>query len=196
MKHFLITLALLSLNVIPLSAETIEEQVAYIGECLDDVSRLEEGRQLLQQMLNTKNIRQQAVYPQLLYLQIYYHINTGDIARSKQELLALQDILPAKGFDELSISVPQNLGVCYHREAQLRIVQEYVANIIKDGTATHVNISLAAGRLTIEDDGKPTPPDEQGIGQRTIHDRALSIGATISTKKEYSHNLLAITFNP
>lgn len=118
MKHILITLALLALNAIPLSAETLEEKVAYISECLNDVSRLEEGHQLLEQMLSTKDIGQQPVYPQLLYLQSYYHMNSGDFARAKQELLALQDFLPAKGYDELSISVPQDLGVCYRREGQ------------------------------------------------------------------------------
>lgn len=118
MKHILITLALLALGAMPLSAEDLKEKAIYINQCLDDVSRLDEGRQLLEQMLNTKDIAQQPVYPQLLHLQSYYHINTSDFTRAKQELLALQGLLPAKDYPELSISVPQDLGVCYRREGQ------------------------------------------------------------------------------
>lgn len=75
-----------------------------------------------------------------------------------------------------------------------RIAQEHIANIVKGKTATHADISLTEKQLTIEDDGKPSTADKPGIGLRTMHDRALSIGARISSSQHSGRNLLVISF--
>lgn len=99
-------------------AEPLDSLCEHIGECLDDVTRLEEGRQLLEQAFGRADVEHDRFYPQLLYLQSYYYTNTGDFVRSKQQLLQLLPLLPTDANPELSISVPQDLGLCYRRESQ------------------------------------------------------------------------------
>lgn len=75
-----------------------------------------------------------------------------------------------------------------------RIVQEHTANIVKGGTARHISITLDNRQLDIADDGQPQPQqNHEGIGQRTIADRAVSIGASISTATDDNgHNVMSI----
>jgi len=78
-----------------------------------------------------------------------------------------------------------------------RIVQEHTANILKGGTATRLHISLQggndnSGRLTIADDGRPTP--SQGLGTRTLNDRVLSVGGKIQKQNSDGMNRLVLDF--
>ncbi|MCB1208987.1 MAG: sensor histidine kinase [Verrucomicrobiales bacterium] len=67
-----------------------------------------------------------------------------------------------------------------------RIVQEAVANAIKHGHAEEIIITLRASygllELFVEDDGIgiPTPLRSGGMGLRTMHYRAHSVGATLT----------------
>lgn len=70
-----------------------------------------------------------------------------------------------------------------------RIVQEHTASIIKGGTATHIGITLSDRRLCIVDNGNATAANgAQGVGHRTISDRALNIGATLDTTPDSTLN--------
>ena len=118
MKRNLLFLLFITLPAAFSHAEPLDSLCEHIGECLDDVTRLEEGRQLLEQAFGRADVEHDRFYPQLLYLQSYYYTNTGDFVRSKQHLLQLLSLLPADCNPELSISVPQDLGLCYRRESQ------------------------------------------------------------------------------
>lgn len=74
-----------------------------------------------------------------------------------------------------------------------RIAQEHTANIVKGHTATTVAMTLTDDALIIADDGQPTgnaSPD--GIGQRTIADRAVNIGATVTSTNDGRQNILRV----
>lgn len=87
MKRFLLSLVIVALHFSYSSAEPLDSLCERIGQCLDDVTRLDEGRQLLEQAFGRADVEHDRFYPQLLYLQSHYYTNTGDFARSKQHLL-------------------------------------------------------------------------------------------------------------
>ena len=71
-----------------------------------------------------------------------------------------------------------------------RMVQEHTSNIVKGGTATQLRVELRhlAGenfKLCMTDNGQMEQNKEDGIGRKTIHDRALSLGAR---KRLYTNN--------
>ncbi|MBR1415541.1 MAG: tetratricopeptide repeat protein [Prevotella sp.] len=117
MKRLLLSLAVLLPWAALQATPDLDSLCTQIGECLDDVNRLDEGRQLLDQAFSAKGVEQHELYPQLLYLQAYYSVSTGDMTQAKQQLLSLLPLLPCKANPELNISVPQDLGVCYRRES-------------------------------------------------------------------------------
>lgn len=89
-----------------------------------------------------------------------------------------------------------------------RIVQEVTSNILKYATGvTHIDIALVyhANReceLKITDNGKPQNnvsnsknKTTQGIGLRTVADRAKSIGGTIEFRTMEGYNQFYLSFN-
>lgn len=110
-----------------------------------------------------------------------------------QELLRLftRQLHDDTGFD-VSFSDTTAPGTSFAQDTALelyRIVQEHTANIIKGGTATHIGITLSDRRLSIADNGITTAATEaQGVGHRTISDRALNIGATLDTTPDSTLN--------
>ena len=132
MKRFLLSLVIVALHFSYSSAEPLDSLCERIGQCLDDVTRLDEGRQLLEQAFATDGVEHDRFYPQLLYLQSHYYTNTGDFARSKQHLLQLLSLLPADCNAELSISVPQELGLAYRREGKLDSAFHYYDQAIEE----------------------------------------------------------------
>lgn len=87
-----------------------------ISECLDDATRLDEGLSLIQRALAMKGVQQSKLYPVMLFHEGTYYMNSGDMARCKQRRLHLLQMLPVADYPELSISVPQDLGLVYRRE--------------------------------------------------------------------------------
>ena len=80
-----------------------------------------------------------------------------------------------------------------------RIVQEHTANIVKGATATQIHIVLTqladeSYRLSITDDGQRRQAGGQGIGAKTIHDRALSLKAQESFTADNHKNCLQLDF--
>lgn len=84
-----------------------------------------------------------------------------------------------------------------------RIVQEYVANCLKYAQPSYIDILLATGEdgrctLTITDNGKPFEKEggtSQGIGLRTINDRARTLNGTISRERAEQTNIFTLTFS-
>ena len=109
-----------------------------------------------------------------------------------------------------AISKDTNItAVCHADDADIpadsahalyRIAQEHTANIVKGATATHIDITLTAGDMTISDDGiadtthrSPEGDNKRsGIGSRTISDRATAIGATIVQSTADGRNILTV----
>lgn len=89
---------------------------AQISECLDDATRLDEGLALVRQALAMEGVRESDFYPVMLFHEGTYYMNSGDMARCKQNRLRLLEMLPFSNYPELSISVPQDLGLVYRRE--------------------------------------------------------------------------------
>ena len=87
-----------------------------ISECLDDATRLDEGLALIRQALAMKGVEQSKLYPVMLFHEGTYYMNSGDMDRCKQNRLHLLQMLPVADYPELSISVPQDLGLVYRRE--------------------------------------------------------------------------------
>ena len=82
-----------------------------------------------------------------------------------------------------------------------RIIQETVSNSLTHGQASHIGIALETdetGRctLTITDNGNAfTPPDNaEGIGLRTVEERAKSLKATLTREREKDRNRFSLTF--
>ena len=81
-----------------------------------------------------------------------------------------------------------------------RIVQEHAANILKGGTAKHLDVQLmqqpdGSHRLTLSDDGQASKATSAtGIGNRTFADRITSIGAQAIVTTFDNNNLLDIRF--
>ena len=82
-----------------------------------------------------------------------------------------------------------------------RIVQETVSNILKHGQATYIRITLETTQsgfctLDITDNGEaPVIPDHpQGIGLRTVAERAKALNATLNRGREKDTNRITLTF--
>ena len=82
-----------------------------------------------------------------------------------------------------------------------RITQETVSNCLKHAQATCITLALETddmGRctLTITDNGNAfTPPDNaEGIGLRTVEERAKSLKATLTREREKDRNRFSLTF--
>lgn len=82
-----------------------------------------------------------------------------------------------------------------------RIVQETVSNILKHGQATYIRITLETTQsgfctLDITDNGEaPVIPDHpQGIGLRTVAERAKALNATLNRGREKDINRITLTF--
>lgn len=87
-----------------------------ISECLDDVTRLDEGLALIRQALAMKGVEQSSLYPVMLFHEGTYYMNSGDMAHWKQNRQRLLQMLPISDYPELSISVPQELGLICRRD--------------------------------------------------------------------------------
>ena len=82
-----------------------------------------------------------------------------------------------------------------------RITQETVANCLKHAQATCITLALETdetGRctLTITDNGNAftLPDNPEGIGLRTVEERAKSLKATLSREREKDQNRFTLTF--
>ena len=82
-----------------------------------------------------------------------------------------------------------------------RIIQETVSNSLTHGQASHICLALEtdeAGHctLTITDDGMPAviPHHPEGIGLRTIDERAKGLKATLSRERTGDVNRFTLTF--
>ena len=82
-----------------------------------------------------------------------------------------------------------------------RIIQETVSNSLTHGQASHIGIALETDEtghctLTITDDGTPAviPRRPEGIGLRTVEERAKSLKATLTREREKDRNRFTLTF--
>ena len=89
-----------------------------ISDCLDDPSTYALADSLLRQVFSMPDIEKAEAWPIFVYHQGMYHFYTGDMAQAKTRFLRLNGMLPLPVQDNLSISVPQTLGIIYRREAQ------------------------------------------------------------------------------
>ena len=83
-----------------------------------------------------------------------------------------------------------------------RIIQETVSNSLTHGQASHIGIALQTDEtghctLTITDDGTPAviPRRPEGIGLRTVDERAKSLQATLSRERTEEVNRFTLTFH-
>ena len=83
-----------------------------------------------------------------------------------------------------------------------RIIQETVSNSLTHGQASHIGITLETDEtghctLTITDDGTPAviPRRPEGIGLRTVDERAKSLQATLSRERTEEVNRFTLTFH-
>ena len=90
-----------------------------ISECLDDATRLDEGYELIQQALALKGVENAQLYPVMRFHEGTYFMGKGDVAHWKENRLQLLQELPFDGWEEMSISVPQELGVIFRREGKI-----------------------------------------------------------------------------
>lgn len=99
----------------------------------------------------------------------------------------------------------ENLSSRTAREVY-RIVQEVTANVLKySNGVTRIDITLIYGthgtcELKITDNGKQTKPTDshqgvQGIGLRTVTDRAKAIGGSINFQSMEGNNLFILSFS-
>lgn len=82
-----------------------------------------------------------------------------------------------------------------------RIIQETVSNILKHAQATRISLALdtdETGRctLTLTDNGKAfdIPDRPEGIGLRTIEERAKSLNAILRRERDHDINRFTLTF--
>ena len=82
-----------------------------------------------------------------------------------------------------------------------RIIQETVSNSLTHGQASHIGIALETDEtghctLTITDDGTPAviPRRPEGIGLRTVDERAKSLRATLHRERIDDANRFILTF--
>ena len=90
-----------------------------ISECLDDPVRLEEGHALIRQALSMEGVEKTQYYPVIRFHEGTYYMGIGDIAHWKQNRLQLLQELPFDGWQDMSISVPQELGLICRREGKI-----------------------------------------------------------------------------
>ena len=105
----------------PVSSQDDEQLQALadsISTCLEDPSTYDMADSLLRQVFAMPGIEQSEAWPIFLFHQGMYHFYTGNLAQSKKVFLRLNDMLPLDVQADLSISVPQTLGVIYRRGQQ------------------------------------------------------------------------------
>ena len=90
-----------------------------ISECLDDATRLDEGYALVQQALRLPGVKDAKYYPVILFREGTYYMGIGDQARWKQNRLQMMQTISLDEWQDLSISVSQELGLVYRREGKL-----------------------------------------------------------------------------
>ena len=142
----------------------------------------------------------------------------------KQEIRAIShELMPPDferiGLDELLaryasfMSVNSQADITYHPSGHnerldketardiYRITQETVSNCLKHAQATCITLALETdetGRctLTITDNGNAftLPDNPEGIGLRTVEERAKSLKATLSREREKDQNRFTLTF--
>ena len=124
MKKLLFTLLLATtIPTYPRTSAPLDSLLAQfddsISTCLDDATRLDEARALILQVLAMEGIEQSELYPVMLFHEGTYYLNIGDVARWKQNRQRMLQMLPFNDYPELSISVPQELGLICRREGQI-----------------------------------------------------------------------------
>ena len=123
MKHNLILIITLFFAGTPTGAEPIDSLLTHlderISECLDDATRLDEGYELIQQALSLKGVEDSRLYPVMRFHEGTYYMGKGDVNHWKQNRLQLLQELPFEGWEEMSISVPQELGLICRREGKI-----------------------------------------------------------------------------
>jgi signal transduction histidine kinase len=103
-----------------------------ISECLDDATRLDEGYELIQQALALKGVESAKFYPMMRFHEGTYFMGKGDIARWKENRLQLFQELPFDDWEEMSIIIPQELGVIYRREGKTDSAFYYYNNALDE----------------------------------------------------------------
>ena len=123
MKHNLILIITLFFAGTATGAEPIDSLLTHlderISECLDDATRLDEGYELIQQALSLKGVEDSRLYPVMRFHEGTYYMGKGDVNHWKQNRLQLLQELPFEGWEEMSISVPQELGLICRREGKI-----------------------------------------------------------------------------
>ena len=124
MKKLLFTLLLATtVPTYPRTSAPLDSLLAQfddsISTCLDDATRLDEARALILQVMAMEGVEQSELYPVMLFHEGTYYLNTGDVARWKQNRQRMFQMLPFNDYPELSISVPQELGLICRREGQI-----------------------------------------------------------------------------
>ena len=104
------------------SGKASDEQIVALADsistCLEDPSTYDLADSLLRQAFALPGIEHSEAWPIFLFHQGMYQFYTGDLAQSKMVFLRLNDMLPLDVQADLSISVPQTLGVIYRRGQQ------------------------------------------------------------------------------
>lgn len=125
-RHLLPSLLLLLAAfspAMPAAAEPVDTLLTrldeQISECLDDATRLDEAYTLIRQALALDGVEHARLYPVMLFHEGTYYLGKGDVPRWKANRLRLLQMLPIDGWQEMSISVPQELGLACRREGKI-----------------------------------------------------------------------------
>ena len=150
---------------------------------------------LRQLRLQTRTLSHQLMPPEFTHLTLAELLAHFAQNASRETALAITFTNQTENAEDASNQKPMQPDTSFEL---YRIVQEHTANVVKGGTAQQVNITLSPTALTISDDGRNDSDSSgnniNGIGLRTIRDRATSIGARISNSQAAGCNILTISF--
>lgn len=95
-------------------------------------------------------------------------------------------------------AIDGHIAVAMKPEEQIllfRIVQEAVQNAVRHAQPSRLNVAISNGRaleVKVINDGKPLPPDFQGMGTRNMKHRAGLFGGTVSWQSVAGETIVTI----
>lgn len=159
---------------------------------MPDCSKEQIAKEIKQTHATLRNISHELMPPS------FNHINLNEMLDGYIGMLTIPDTLHVKyeSAGDSWDSIPSQTAYELYR-----ITQEAVSNIVKHSGATEATVHLTRKgqniTLDIRDNGKGynSKDDGNGIGIRTIHDRAGSIGATCEIKSSDNGTNITIKIN-
>jgi len=118
MRKFLLFFALLA-PLLPSEASTDWETTdSLVYECLNDATRLDEARHLIDSVLAQPAVEKQPFYPVLLYRQASLSMMSGHLLQARRQLHRIAAMMPIDTLAEFDICVPNDIGISFRREGQ------------------------------------------------------------------------------